>query len=520
MNNKEDKNKQIHEDQSSEDIDLIAFIQGLWKFKTSIILKSAITLFFFIIIAIIIYSFIPKFTTVKQPFSLSFSGIDKHQYPNGMHFSTNDIIATPVLKSVYEKYKLEKICPFQDFKSSFIIKQKNFKLKNLEREYDAKLSDKKLLYTERKTLEEDFAKRKGAMRGHSYYLVYINRKNLSSPIPTDIIPEILNDILKTWAEQTEKERHVLNYRNKLISPNSITASEVDKFDYLITADILKMYLASTISNLNYIQALPGGDKVKIDDKTVNDYIFEMKKLRTFYLDQSIRAISTYALYKDKNLVKIYIDSRLIDLERNKNELDKMRKLYDTSIVNYTSASNGALNNKKNSDNKGFLTPSNPVITQLGDSFFDNIISLAQKGNDTEFRQNLTTKAIGTGKQSIETEKSIDFYETFLKDIENTKKIPPELKKQLTIKLADDFKYVLVSMKQALTFANKAYEEISKQNLAPQSRLYNTTGEALINISTSLSLKKILIISILFWMLITGLIIVNTTLTNKLLATKK
>jgi hypothetical protein len=519
MNNKKEQYEhgKISDNENNEDLNLFALLIGLWRFKSSIIFKSGITIFFLIIMAALVYLSLPKFTVVKQPFSLGFSGVDKHQYPNGMHFSVNDIISTPVLQTVYNNYNLKKNCTFSEFKSSFIIKQRNYRLNNLEKEYNAKLSDKKLLYTERKIIEDDYAKRKAAMKGNTYYLVFINKHALASPIPKEIIPEILNDILKTWAEQSEKERHVLNYRNKLLSPDSIRDAEVDKFDYLITADILQMYLNNTLNNLNYILGLPGGDKIKIGNKTVNDYIFEMKKLKTFYLDQSIRAITTYALYKDKNLVKIYIDSRLVDLERNKNELEMKRKLYDTSIVNYTATSNGTLPASKNSDNKGFLNPSNPVITQLGDSFFDNIIALAQKGNDTQFRQNLTSIAIDTGKKSIEADKQIDFYKTFLKDIENTKKIPPELKKELTIKLADDFKFVLASMKQALTFANEAYEKISKQNFSPQAKLYDTTGEALSNITSSLSIKKLLVFSILFWMLISGIIIINVIVKNNLLA---
>jgi hypothetical protein len=500
----------------SEDINILALIVGLWKYKNKILLKTFFVLFLLLVSAGIIYLVLPKYTVVKLPFSLSFQGIDKHQYPNGMKFSIHDIISTPVLQTLYDKYNLKEFISFPDFKASFIIKQKNDKLKELEKEFNAKLDDKKLTYADRKAIEDEFSKRKSVLRSNIYYLEYINNNNLTTPVPKDIIEDLLNDILITWAQQAEEKRHVLNYRNNLLSPQVIDNAEIEKFDYLIAADMLHMFLNATTGNLKYIRSLPGGDKVKIDGKSANDYIFDMQKLKAFYLDQSVRSIATYALYKDKDLVKVYIDSRLIDLERNKQELEKKKTLYDTSIVTYTSTANGGINRSNKEQNKSFLSPSNPVITQLGDSFFDNIIALAQKGNDTKFRQNLTSSAIDTGRMSIEADKSIDFYKTFLKDIEDTRKISPEMKAKLTKKLNEDFIYMQKSMVDALGFSNKAYLEISKQNLSPQAELFNITDGVTGNSVAKFSLKKLLVFVFLFWILISIILIAKVISDEKII----
>jgi hypothetical protein len=433
-----------------------------------------------------------------------------------MKFSIHDIISTPVLETIYKKYNLKEFVSFPDFKASFIIKQKNDRLKELEKEFNAKLDNKKLTYAERKAIEDEFNKRKSVMKSNVYYIEYINKNNLSLPVPKEIIGDILNDILVTWAEQAETKRHVLNYKNNILSPDVINNAEIGKFDYLIAADMLHMFLNATTDNLKYIRSLPGGDKIKIDGKSANDYLFDMKKLKAFYLDQSIRSIATYALYKDKDLVKVYIDSRLIDLERNKQELENKKNLYDSSIVTYTSTSNGGVNRNDKEQQKAFLSPSNPVITQLGDSFFDNIIALAQKGNDTKFRQDLTSRAIDTGRLSIETDKLIDFYKTFLNDIEDTKKISPEMKEKLTKKLNDDFTYMQKSMVDALAFSNKAYEEISKQNLSPQAGLFNITNGVLEQTAAKFSIKKLLVFVFLFWILVSFILITKIIADEKLL----
>ena len=520
---KEDKgisnsdNKKVSECDEPEDINLFTLLTGLWEHKNKILVRAFSVLFFLLILAGILYSVLPKYTVIKLPFSLSFQGIDKHQYPNGMNFSIHDIISTPVLQSLYDKYNLKEFVSFPDFKASFIIKQKNDRLKELEKEFNAKLDDKKLTYAERKAIEDEFSKRKSVLKSNVFYLEYINTSKLSTPIPKEIIDDILNDILITWAQQAEEKRHVLNYRNNLLSPQVIDNAEIDRFDYLIAADMLHMFLNATTDNLKYIRSLPGGDKIKIDGRSANDYIFDMRKLKAFYLDQSIRSIATYALYKDKDLVKVYIDSRLIDLERNKQELENKKTLYDTSIVTYTSSANGGLNRAEDEQKKSFLAPSNPVITQLGDSFFDNIIALAQKGNDTKFRQNLTSRAIDTGRLSIEADKLIDFYKTFLIDIEDTKKISPEMKSKLTKKLNEDFTYMQKSMVDALIFSNKAYLEISKHNLSPQVGLFNITDGVMGKSMAKFSLKKLLVFVFLFWILISFILITKIIADEKLLS---
>ena len=77
-------------------------------------------------------------------FKLDFKGVEENRYPNGMKFSTSDIVSSEVMDQVYKQDNLKKYMDFSDFKAAITITQTNDKLKFLEFEYAGKLSNRKL----------------------------------------------------------------------------------------------------------------------------------------------------------------------------------------------------------------------------------------------------------------------------------------------------------------------------------------------------------------------------------------
>ncbi|MEA1928621.1 MAG: hypothetical protein U9N73_10475, partial [Candidatus Auribacterota bacterium] len=135
-------------------------------------------------------------TTLK--FKIDFKGVEENQYPNGMKFSTSDIVSPEVLGKVYEKDNLQEYMDFADFKAAVTIIQTNDKLKFLEFEYAGKLSDKKMDIQERERIETEFSEKKESALAPIYSLEYFQDTRVSS-IPLETRARILNDILKIWA---------------------------------------------------------------------------------------------------------------------------------------------------------------------------------------------------------------------------------------------------------------------------------------------------------------------------------
>ena len=139
-------------DEFDDEINLKDIILALWGYRVKIVVISmAITL---VIIAAgsFIYLGQQKRSMAKMQISLDFEGVENNQYPNGMKFSTSDILSMTVLSKVYKENSLEEYMKLPVFKTGISVIQTNDSIGFLEYDYAAKLSDKKLNVDQRKGL--------------------------------------------------------------------------------------------------------------------------------------------------------------------------------------------------------------------------------------------------------------------------------------------------------------------------------------------------------------------------------
>ena len=90
-------------------------------------------------------------------FSLMFDGVKDGKYPNGSKFVETDIIASPVLRKVFNDCNLKSYYgSFSNFKNTISIQRYNPGLAFLNSEYKAKLSSTNLSSAQRYEIEQEF----------------------------------------------------------------------------------------------------------------------------------------------------------------------------------------------------------------------------------------------------------------------------------------------------------------------------------------------------------------------------
>ena len=147
-------------DEDYDEINLKDIILTLWGYRVkNVVISMAITL---VIIAAGSFAYLcqQKRSVAKLQIRLDFEGVEKNQYPNGMKFSTSDILSMPVLNRVYKEDNLEEYVEFPVFKAGLSVIQTNDAIRFLEYDYAAKLSDNKLNVDQRKRLEVEFLEKK------------------------------------------------------------------------------------------------------------------------------------------------------------------------------------------------------------------------------------------------------------------------------------------------------------------------------------------------------------------------
>src|SRR5437764_10732904 len=144
------------EDIIEQPVSVSHFVRVLITYSTTIWLSLAGVAVTYGIIALVTYLVLPSQSIVSQPFSLDFPRATEGKYPNGLKFSTNEILSTPVLARVYRENRLDRYMTLDEFIPCVYILESNPEFEKLQREYQARLNDPKISSIERQQIEKDY----------------------------------------------------------------------------------------------------------------------------------------------------------------------------------------------------------------------------------------------------------------------------------------------------------------------------------------------------------------------------
>jgi hypothetical protein len=102
--------------EADDELSLKDLILTLWQHRKIIVVLSLSIILIIAAVAAFVYLRQQNYKVVSLEFKLDFEGADKNEYPNGLRFSTADILSTPVLSQVYEENDLKRYLGFSKFR--------------------------------------------------------------------------------------------------------------------------------------------------------------------------------------------------------------------------------------------------------------------------------------------------------------------------------------------------------------------------------------------------------------------
>src|ERR1041385_5441186 len=84
------------------------FVHTLRAYGPVIVLTTAAVALVYIVVAVALYIFSPAQRVTTQKFRLDFEGAAEGKYPNGLKFSSGDIVSTPILLEVYKENHIDR----------------------------------------------------------------------------------------------------------------------------------------------------------------------------------------------------------------------------------------------------------------------------------------------------------------------------------------------------------------------------------------------------------------------------
>lgn len=513
----------VWQEYDEDEISLGDLFSTIWRARGRIAVYTLAAGLVILAIIVGVYFFQEKEYVVKQEFRLEFTGADQNKYPNGLQFSTADILSTEVLDKVYRQNDLGKYMKFSDFKAGLAVFQMNDRLRLLEFEYSQRFSEKNLSMENRQRLEQEFLEKKKALMVPVYSLTFIQGGRAGS-IPDNVAAKVLQDILREWSVFAERVKGANKFQLELVSPNVLKKEDIEAEDYLVATDILRVMTQRVSKDLEALAGLPGARVVRVGDQgiSLSDLRYRLQDLERFKLNPLLGLIRQTAVSKHPEFTLGYLQNQIFDLKLKTEQAAANVAIYENSLNQYIQKSRGSgLSPAQGegmpgpSSQQGMFSNVPAMIPQFGESFLDSLVQMAQENSDAMFRQTITKNVIDVGLEKVELEFQARFYEDMWTKI--NLQINGEQAKSdndaafLTLaaeRIEKTQQEIFDGLLNSIQDLNLLYDSLSRSSLNPDAVLYSVTSPALFSVEKPVSAKRLVMFAVLGMFLCVGVILLT------------
>jgi len=424
---------------------------------------------------LLVRSVLPGVTTASLGIRFSFQGVSAEQYPNGLRFSPNDVVAPEVLEHVYLENDLKDILTFDRFKKSVFITQSNRDLDQLESEYAIKLRDSRLSSPERRQLEQEFMAAAEGLRTDSYLLSY--RADGDSRLPGPLYEQVLLAIPVTWAELAAERRGVLSYDIEIATaaPAMESGYGVDKT--LEAVEFLRLTAANLSRAAAEVAKLPGANLARgeggetVADLTTELNVFGSLTVMPLYL-KGIRLAAAGNPAMVERLLASHVegerrlqsaaDARAADLER-------ALQIYLSNAAPPDPSTTGIADGAATGGVRSFPAPAGGgVIAQVGGGFIEDIMRARDAAQDVKYRQKLNDKVVEAKMRAVDAASNVQFAEYVLEQVRRT---PAQDAAGDAAQFDEQARAAGERLRNLAQRLRVLYDRISQRNLNPGSTLF-------------------------------------------------
>ncbi len=398
----------------------------------------------------------PTRTTASLEFRPTFDGAEKGLYPNGLTFSSVDIVAASVLDQVHSRNALTDVCPIESFKAGFFVERRSVEAIFLDAEFQGRLADPGLTFVDRQNLAAEYETRREALPA-MFQLVFV-RPTECEALPDVLMSKSLADTLLLWAEESEKARGVLQLPMDRFVP-SVLDIPADAGMRVVRAEMLRARLRRLAVNVAQVKARVGAVQVRTSDGTTLQQLeAELDSLINAQLVPIVLAAGQMDGTAGRAWVESMLASARVDASAAENRVSYSR----SALHEYTSAATAA--SASSSPERVSDSSSSAVTAQIDRSFVDRIIALSVE--HVEYRQKLTDALLLANLNAEEGRVRVTYFESLQQGMRSmSSAFMPEAAFDARLKTLTE-----QSIAVATKF-NELFDEISRVTLRAASSLY-------------------------------------------------
>ena len=301
------------DDSQGDVVSLKPLVRFLAMYRRVLGLAVVAALGLCIVVLLVLMLILPAERTASLQVRLLFDGAAEGRYPNGTPFSPAEIVATPILSEVYRINDLQRFGRYEDFKESMTVLQASLEHELLAAAYTARLADTKLSSTDRARLEDEFRKRRAAIKDPLYTLA-MRRSSRLKVMPATLGEKVLNDTLAVWSEQAKALKGALRFNVPVVSRDILNPKALER-DFLIAADDLRLQARRAVDIAEGLLLIPGAESLRSQKEGVSlsDVTFALSDTLRTEIEPLVNLIQQSGLANDPVAMQRYVRGRVTEL---------------------------------------------------------------------------------------------------------------------------------------------------------------------------------------------------------------
>lgn len=466
-------------------------VHTLHAYAPIIVLSLGAVALFYIVFAVAVYIFSPSQRITSQGFRLDFKGASEGLYPNGVKFSTNDILSTPVLLQVFQENHLEKFTTFPIFTRSLFVLEANSEYEKLAAEYQARLADPKLSAIDRDRLQREWQAKSASVAKSDYSLNWLRSQN-TDRVPESLVRKVLTDTLQTWGRYAANEQHVLQYRLSMFSPDMLNGSADG--EPIVSAHVLRSKIFKVLQNVDELQGAPGSDLIRTSNgMSLEEIRLRLTEIVRFRLEPLVARVATSGI-TDRAATLRFLESQLAYDQRQLKSAQDGAEAIRQSLAVYSSDQRGFTGDTASapqttttsSQARPLPRAAETVMPQINDSFIDRLMTLTSQSSDVQYRQKLVDDYRRAAVFTIPHQQAVNYDQEVLNLVKSgTAGAAPARAEDVHNELVATEK----ESRQLLGRVNEIYSIVSS-NLNPSKEIYSLTAPPVGRTEHSRSLKQL------------------------------
>jgi len=467
-------------------------VHTLRAYAPVIVLSMAAVALLYIVLAVALYVFSPTQRITTQKFRLDFEGAAEAKYPNGLKFSSGDIVSTPILLKVFQENHLDRFTSFSNFSRAVFVLESNPDYERLAADYQSRLADPKLSAIDRERIQREWQAKAASIAKNDYSINW-SRTSDTANVPETAVKKSILDTLSSWARYVTNEQHVLQYRLNVLSPQMIAPSDGDG-EPIIAIQVLRSKIYKIFQNIDDLRLVPGSELLRSSDgMSLEEIRLRLEEIVRFRLEPLTGRISSTGLIQNRAATQRFLESQLAYDQRLLKATEDSAENIRQAIAVYSQDQRGTPpDNTPAATVPKELRPQgqrpDTVMPQVSESFIDRLVTLTLQSNDVQYRQKLADDYRHASQAIVPVREAVSYDQEILALVKAAGSGPPSAEAGA---VQAEIAGTQSEVKRLVGGVNEIYHSVSN-NLSPSKELYTLTAPPLTRTEHSRNLMQLVL----------------------------